>query len=156
MHSCCADLQVIFFCLASICLLNVTSNLSLITGLCKGVLRPVLRHWATEGRSPGVGDDLDACCLLCLLRESNGKCLCAPLSRGQQVFFFFGALSAPSSLLSPLDERFFEDPITRKHTSTCRGKPPLTKGLRAENEKKNLNLKFSADENGVQFPRPKN
>lgn len=77
--------------------------------------------------------------------------VCAPLSRGHRVFF--AALRAPSLLLSPLDGRCFEDAPSHANTHPrVAQNPPLTEASCAENEKPNL--KFSADEDGVHFPRP--
>lgn len=45
-------------------------------------MRVVLRE---DGGGGWSSSDVDMCFLLCLLGESNGKCLSAPLSRGHQV-----------------------------------------------------------------------
>lgn len=87
-------------------------SISLNTSFCKGVLDIGVHAGLWEDRGEASGD-VDVCFLLCLLAESNGKCLSAPLSRGHQVFC---ALSAPSLLLSCYDERCFEDPPS--HTNT--------------------------------------
>lgn len=65
-----------------------SSNISLNTWFCKGALDTGVHVvlWENRGEVPGVGDDVDLCFLLCLLGESSGKCLSAPLSRGHQVF----------------------------------------------------------------------